>query len=528
MNCLLRLPELPPSLESSCRVAWHIVIGSVLLRRESQVESFDIFQDIAERTGGDIYIGVVGPMRAGKSTFIRRFMELFVIPNITGDYDRQRTIDAMPQAGAGKTVMTVEPKFVPEEAVPIDLKDNLSLNVRVIDCTGYPVEGAQGYIEGDETRMVRTMWYEEPIPFTEAAELGTEKVIMDHSTIGIVVTTDGTIVDIPRENYVEPERKVVQKLQEIGKPFVIVLNSTDPYSKHVSDLATDMEEEYGVPVIPANCLELTHDDIILIIEQVLYEFPVTEITVRVPRWIQMLSSTHWLKSTIQANINAAVDSVKRIRDIDSCVMSLSVSDYVDRVEVEQVKMSTGTATLRLEATDEAFFKVLSERVGQNVMDKADLLGLLNELVVAKKTHDKFALALRELEETGYGIVEPTLEDMQFEEPEMVRQGRNYGVRLSARGPVIHLIKSEVEAEVSPLIGSEEQGLELVNYLMEKFEDDPRKIWATDLFGKSLQDIVIESVSGKIDRMPENVKAKMQETITRILNEGSGGLICIIL
>lgn len=492
------------------------------------MEKFDIFRDIAERTGGDIYIGVVGPMRAGKSTFIRRFMELFVIPNITEPYDKQRTIDAVPQAGTGKTVMTVEPKFVPEEAVPIDLKENLSLNVRVIDCTGYPVEGAQGYTEDDETRMVRTLWYDEPIPFTEAAEIGTEKVICDHSTIGILVTTDGTIVDIPRENYVEPERKVVEKLQEIGKPFVIVLNSTDPYSKEVSDIATDMEEEYGVPVIPANCLELTHDDVVLIMEQVLYEFPVSEMTVRIPRWVQMLSSAHWLKSAIESSIKEAVSSVKRVRDIDACVMALESADNVDRVDVERVEMSTGRAALRLEATEESFFRVLSERVGSGIADKSDLIGLLSDLVVARKTYDKFELALRELEETGYGVVEPTLDDMEFEEPEIIRQGRNYGVRLSAKGPVIHLIRTDVDAEVSPMIGSEEQGHELVAYLMEKFEDDPKKIWGTDLFGKALQDIVVESVSGKVDRMPENVKAKMQETMARILNEGSGGLICIIL
>lgn len=492
------------------------------------MEKFDIFRDIAERTGGDIYIGVVGPMRVGKSTFIRRFMELFVLPNITELYDRQRTIDAMPQAGAGKTIMTVEPKFVPEEAVPIDLKESLSLNVRVIDCTGYPVEGAQGYTEGQEPRMVRTPWFEEPIPFSEAAEIGTEKVIADHSTIGIVVTTDGSIVDIPRENYVEPERKVVQKLLQLGKPFVIVLNSKDPYSKEVSDLATEMEEEYQVPVIPANCLELTHDDIVLVMEQVLYEFPVKEMTVRIPRWVQMLSSSHWLKSSLEANIKEAVNSVKRVRDIDACVMKLGAAEYVAKVDVEKVNMSDGTASLSLETTEDAFLKVAGEKAGTTLVDKGDLLNLLSNLVVAKRTYDKFELALRELEETGYGIVEPTLDDMQFEEPEMVRQGKNYGVRLRAKGPAIHLIKTEVETEVSPIIGSEEQGQELVSYLMEKFEDDPKKIWSTDLFGKSLHDIVLEGVSGKLERMPENARAKMQETLSRVVNEGSGGLICIIL
>jgi len=492
------------------------------------VEKFDIFEDIAKRTGGDIYIGVVGPMRVGKSTFIRRFMELFVLPNITDPYDKQRTIDAMPQSGGGKTIMTVEPKFVPEEAVPIDLKENLSLDVRVIDCTGYPVEGAQGYTEGDEARMVRTPWFEEAIPFVEAAEIGTEKVIADHSTIGIVVTTDGSIVDIPRESYVEPEKKVVQKLTEIGKPFVIVLNSQDPYSKEVSDLATDMEEEYGVPVIPADCLELTQDDIILIMEQVLYEFPVKEMTVKIPRWVQMLEPTHWLRTSLEANIQEAVNSVKRVRDIDACVMRLGVSDYVAKVDVEKVSMSDGTCSLNLETTEEAFLKVLSEKSGKTLFDKADLVDLLSDLVVAKKTYDKFEVALRELDETGYGIVEPQLEDMQFEEPEMVKQGRSYGVRLRAKGPAIHLIKTEIETEVSPIIGSEEQGQELVSYLMEKFEDNPRKIWSTDLFGKSLKDIVLEGISGKVERMPENARAKVQETLSRVINEGSGGLICIIL
>ena len=492
------------------------------------MEKFDIFEDIARRTGGDIYIGVVGPMRVGKSTFIRQFMELFVLPNITDEYDKQRAVDAMPQAGSGRTVMTVEPKFIPEEAVPVDIKDNLSLNVKVIDCTGYPVEGAQGYTEGDQPRMVRTLWAEEPIPFVEAAEIGTEKVIADHSTIGIVVTTDGSILDLPRSAYVDAERKVVEKLSALGKPFVIVLNVKDPYSKEVADLATQMEGEYGVPVIPVNCLELSHDDVTLIMEQVLYEFPVKDMTVRIPKWLQMLSGSHWLRGEIDADIRDAVAAVKRVRDIDACVMRLQSSEHVGSVKVENVDMATGAATLSLEPSDAAFMQVMSERAGVTLSDKADLLSLMGDLVQAKKTYDKFALALRELEETGYGIVEPTLEDMNFEEPEMVRQGRNYGVRLRATGPAIHLIKTEVETTVSPVIGTEEQGEELVSYLMEKFEDDPKKIWATDLFGKSLKDLVLEGVTGKVAKMPENARNKMQETLTRVINEGSGNLICIIL
>lgn len=492
------------------------------------MEKFDIFMDIARRTGGDIYIGVVGPMRVGKSTFIRQFMELFVLPNITDPYDKQRAVDAMPQAGSGKTVMTVEPKFIPDDAVPVDVKDNLSLNVKVIDCTGYPVEGAQGYTEGDLPRMVRTPWFEEPIPFVEAAEIGTEKVIADHATIGIVVTTDGSIVDIPRENYLEPERKVVQKLSALGKPFVIVLNSKDPYSKEVSDLATQMEGEYGVPVIPANCLELNHDDITLVMEQILYEFPVKDMTVRIPKWIQTLSGSHWLRSELDADIKDAVAVVKRIRDIDSCVMRLQASEHVASVKVDKVDMATGAATLDLDATEVAFLQVVGEQAGTGIADKADVLSLVQDLSVAKKTYDKFSLALRELDETGYGIVEPRLEDMAFEEPEMVRQGRNYGVKLRASGPAIHMIRTEVETSVSPVIGTEEQGAELVSYLMEKFEDDPKKIWATDLFGKSLRDLVLDGVTTKIARMPENARNKMQETLARVVNEGSGGLICIIL
>jgi stage IV sporulation protein A len=498
-----------------------------VLRRENQVER-DIFQDIAQRTGGDIYVGVVGPMRTGKSTFIRRFMELFVLPNITDEYDKERAVDAMPQAGAGKTIMTVEPKFVPEDAVQIDIKDNLRLNVKVVDCTGYPVEGVQGYMEDNEPRMVRTPWFDDPIPFIQAAEVGTEKVIVDHATIGIVVSTDGTIVDIPRENYVEAEREIVQKLIDLGKPFVIVLNTVDPYSKEVSDLATDMEGEYGVPVIPANCQELNHDDITLVMEQVLYEFPVKEMAVRVPKWVQTLGSSHWLKSELDADIRDAVSLVKRVRDIDDCVMRLGASEYVSKIQVEKVNMSDGTAMLNLETTEDAFLTVVGEKAGFHIDDKADVLNLVGELSVAKKTYEKFELALRELEETGYGIVEPTLDDMSFEEPEMVKQGRNYGVRLRAMGPVIHLIRTDVETAVNPTIGSAEQGEELVNYLMEKFEDDPAKIWATDLFGKPLRDLVLEGINGKVSRMPESARAKMQETLSRVVNEGSGGLICIIL
>lgn len=492
------------------------------------MEKFDIFEDIARRTGGDIYIGVVGPMRVGKSTFIRQFMELFVLPNITDEYDKQRTIDAMPQAGSGKTVMTVEPKFIPEDAVPIDLKDNLSLRVKVVDCTGFPVEGAQGVTEGDEPRMVKTLWVEDPIPFAQAAEIGTEKVINDHSTIGIVVTTDGSIVDLPREAYVEAEKKVVEKLSAIGKPFVIVLNAKDPYSKEVSDLATQMEGDYGVPVIPANCLDLNQDDITLIMEQVLYEFPVKDMTVRIPRWVQTLSGSHWLRGELDSDIKDAVNAVKRIRDIDACVMRLQASEHVSTVKVDKVDMATGAATVNLEVGETAFLQVMSEKAGMTVGDKADLLSLVGDLTVAKKTYDKFSLALRELDETGYGIVEPRLDDMIFEEPEMIKQGRNYGVRLRAKGPAIHMIKTEVETSVSPVIGTEEQGEELVSYLMEKFEDDPKKIWATDLFGKSLRDLVLEGVTSKIARMPENARNKMQETLGRVVNEGSGGLICIIL
>jgi stage IV sporulation protein A len=492
------------------------------------VEKFDIFMDIARRTNGDIYIGVVGPMRVGKSTFIRQFLELFVLPNITDEYDKERTIDSMPQAGSGRTVTTVEPKFIPEDAVPVDISDSLSLNVKVVDCTGYPVEGAVGYMEGDEPRMVRTPWYEEPIPFVQAAELGTEKVISDHSTIGVVVTTDGSIVDLPRESYVEAEKEIVEKLTALGKPFVIVLNCMDPYSKEVSDLATEMEGEYGVPVIPANCLDLNHDDVTLIMEQVLYEFPVKDMTVRIPKWVQVLSSTHWLRSEIDEDIRDAVAAVKRVRDIDACVMMLQGSDHVAKVTVDKVDMATGAATLDLDVSEESFLRVMSEKTGTTVSDKADILNLVGDLVVAKKTYDRMQLALQELEETGYGIVEPTLADMSFEEPEMVKQGRNYGVRLRARGPAIHMIKTEIETTVSPVIGTEEQGEELVSYLMEKFEDDPKKIWATDLFGKSLRDLVLDGVTTKIARMPENARHKMQETLGRVVNEGSGGLICIIL
>lgn len=492
------------------------------------MEKFDIFRDIAERTRGDIYIGVVGPMRTGKSTFIREFMEVFVLPNITGEYDRQRTRDALPQAGGGKTIMTVEPKFVPDEGVAIDLRDNLSLRVRMIDCTGYPVAGAQGYEDERGPRMVRTPWFEEPVPFQEAADVGTRKVIEDHSTIGIIVTTDGSIVDIPRANYVEPERRAVRELAEIGKPFVIVLNSKDPYSEATSELASEMEGEYGVPVIPVNCLDLNQEDILLIMEQVLYEFPVKQVTVSIPKWIQALETHHWLRSGAEDKIRQAVESVKRVRDIDRCVEDLRSWEHAAGVTIEKVDMGQGNAFIKMEATDESFLRVLSERAGMDIADKADLITMLQDYAETRKTFDKMSLALKEAEETGYGVVEPLISDMIFDEPEVIKQGRNYGVRLRARAPAIHIIKTEVETSVSPLIGSEEQGEELVNYLMEKFEDNPGKIWSTDIFGKPLHEIVKEGISAKIERMPENAKQKIQEALSKVVNEGSGGLICIII
>ncbi|MCL5038354.1 MAG: stage IV sporulation protein A [Firmicutes bacterium] len=492
------------------------------------MEKFDIFKDIAERTGGDIYIGVVGPVRTGKSTFIKRFMDLLVVPNISDPHERQRAIDALPQAAAGKTIMTTEPKFIPDDGIEITVRDNLKLRVRMVDCVGYGVEGALGYQEESGPRMVMTPWFPNEIPFQEAAEVGTRKVISEHSTLGLVVTTDGTITDIPRESYVKAEERVVAELRDLGKPFIVILNSTEPMSQQVLALAANLEEKYDVSVVPLDCATMTAEDVNLVLEQVLYEFPVKEVNINLPKWIEEVEPRHWLRLKFEQAINEAAANVRRLRDVDRIIQRLSTHELIDRVILTSMDMGSGVAKIDMTAKENLFYDLLEEMSGYTLEDKRDVIRMMKELIVAKREYDRFASALQDVSESGYGMVAPGLNDLVFEEPELIRQGGRFGVRLKAKAPSFHLLKADVETEVTPIIGTEKQTEELVKYMMEQFEDDPNKIWQSNLFGKPLSDLMREGISNKLYRMPPNAQTKLQETVQRIVNEGSGGLICIII
>jgi stage IV sporulation protein A len=492
------------------------------------VERFDLFKDIAERTGGDIYIGVVGPVRAGKSTFVKRFMELLVIPNIQDPNSKSRTKDELPQSGAGRMITTAEPKFIPSQAVEITFKDNIKFRVRLVDNVGYSVRGAIGYEDENGPRMVSTPWFDEEIPFQEAAEIGTRKVIEEHSTIGVVVTTDGSITEIPRENYVQAEERVVSELKEIGKPFVIVLNSAEPTNKKTLELKEMLEAKYDVPVIPLNCLEMNQEDIFSLLEEILLEFPLVEINIHLPKWIEVLEKEHYLRKKFEETVKEKIKGINRVRDINKVASSLKESDFLEQVKIKEMNLGTGMAEVLLEAKRELFYKVLSEISGLTIEGEHHLIPLMKDLVDAKREYDKVAKALDDVKRVGYGIVPPQLDELTLEEPEVIRQGSKFGVRIRAIAPSIHMIRADIQTELSPIIGTEKQSEELINYLMSEFENDPAKIWQTNIFGKSLRDLVREGIQNKLIHMPESAQAKLQETLQRIVNEGSGSLICIIL
>jgi len=492
------------------------------------MERFDIFHDMAARTGGDVYVGVVGPVRTGKSTFIKRFMDLLVIPNIDDVYDKERSVDELPQSGAGRTIMTTEPKFVPSEAVAVTIQDNIKVRVRLVDCVGYSVEGALGYEEDDGPRMVMTPWFDYEIPFEEAAEFGTRKVISDHSTIGLVILTDGSITDIPRGSYVPAEERVIGELHDLGKPFAAVLNSTHPWARETLDLATRLAAKYGVPVIPMDCLKMDIEDVLGILREVLYEFPVREVSVRLPVWLNEVPQEHWLKQKFQDVVVSSVKEVKRIRDISGTVRGFAEQDFVSRADLTTLDLGTGQVIIDLDAPRELFFRIIREVSGLEVEGDHHLLRLMRELSVSKREFDKVADGLRDAEELGYGIVMPLLDELELEEPELIRQGSRFGVRLRAAAPSIHMIRANIETEVTTYVGTERQGEELVRRLSDEFEKDPERIWTTDFLGKSLHELVKEGIESKLYRMPENAQQKLQETLQKIVNEGSGGLICIIL
>lgn len=488
----------------------------------------DIYCDIAKRTDGDIYIGVVGPVRTGKSTFIKKFMESLVIPNIASEYRRERAVDELPQSSAGKTIMTTEPKFIPEEAVEVTIGEKARFNARMIDCVGYIVPSAIGYIENEAPRMVITPWFDEEVPFAMAAEVGTRKVIQDHSTIGLVITTDGSISDIPREEYEEAEQRVINELNSINKPFVVLLNCVYPQSKEAVQLAGELSQKYETPVIPVNCVDLEEDDIHNILKQVLYAFPIKEINICMPKWITGLSKGHWLKNNVFDTIRSAAENVKFVRDINSVADSIAGNENISRAAVSEIDLGKGSAEIYAELKSNLFFKVLGEETGIEISGESDLMPLLKELTAVKAKYEKIENALSEVDATGYGIVMPTIDELSLEEPEIVKQGGKYGVRLKASAPSIHMMKADIVTEVSPIVGSEKQSEELVMYLLKEFEESPQKIWESNIFGKSLHELVNEGLHNKLYRMPVDARLKLQETLERIINEGCGGLICFIL
>ena len=488
----------------------------------------NLYRDIALRTDGDIYIGVVGPVRTGKSTFIKRFMETLVLPNIENTYRRDRARDELPQSGSGRTIMTAEPKFVPEEAVEITTEGGATFSVRLIDCVGYMVPGAVGQVEGDLPRMVTTPWFEHEIPMAQAAEIGTRKVIAEHSTIGIVITTDGTISEIARDDYLEAEERVIQELKELGKPFVVLLNSAYPHSERAKTIRDDIAEHYDVPCIAVNCLTLDQETVTQIIRGVLNEFPLRETEVYLPPWVDSLPFDHPIKEGVFEALRQESGSLRRIRDLERAVSALGDYELISDARLTMINMGTGMATVQLDLPRGLFYSTLAQQTGFDIIDDGDLLSLLTTLAQIKRSYDRVSVALDEVERTGYGIVAPTPEQMTLDEPEIVKQGGRYGVRLKASAPSIHMMRADIHTEVSPIMGTEKQSEEMVNFLLQEFEGNTSRIWESNLFGKSFHDIVAEDLSGKLKRMPEDAREKLRETIQRILNEGTGGLICIIL
>ena len=487
-----------------------------------------IYHQISARTGGDIYIGVVGPVRTGKSTLIKRFMETMVLPGMENMYKRERARDELPQSGTGRTIMTAEPKFVPEEAAEITLPDGGTCRVRLVDCVGYLVDGALGSMEDDAPRMVSTPWQEEPMTLAEAAETGTHKVIGEHSTIGLVVTTDGTFTDIPRENYVPAEKRVIEELSALGKPFVVLVNSADPNGEAAQAVCEELRTQYSVEPVAVNCLTLDEDGIADILQRVLYEFPVCEIGFVLPRYIGSLPAQHPVQVSIYQCIRSAAAAGQKMRDLRAMCSKLAENEYISRAAVEHLTLGSGEARLRIEIPESVFYGIVGEQTGIQIRDAADLIAMLDDFAGIKRQYERLRGALDQVYQTGYGIVMPSVEELTLEEPEIVRQGGRYGIRLRASAPSIHLMRANIKAEVSPIVGTEKQSEELIHYLLSEFEEQPEKIWDTNIFGKSLNELVREELSHKLSRMPDDARGKIRETLEKIINESAGGLICIIL
>ena len=492
------------------------------------MEERNIYKDIETRTGGDIYIGVVGPVRTGKSTFIRQFMDTLVLPHIDDDSRRERANDELPQSSAGRTIMTTEPKFVPENAVGITLDGTAHLRVRMIDCVGYIVDSAMGYIEDDAERLVNTPWNDAPIPFRDAAETGTRKVISEHATIGILVTTDGSFGDIPRGDYTAAEERVVSELHSSGKPFIILLNTTDPDSANSRELSRALSKKYDAPTVAADCLTLDENSIKGILASLLFEFPIREIRIALPRWMTRLEGDHWLRCSVFDAIRQSCEKLCKIREVNDAAAAMPACEYIDDASIDALELGQGRADVSVTLSEGLFYRVLSEKSGLDIADERSLLDCICTLSGSRERVEKISDAYEDVMSTGYGIVMPSMEELSLEEPEIVRQNGKYGIRLRASAPSIHMMRINTTAEVTPIVGSEQQSEELVSYLLREFEENPAKIWESNIFGKSVSDLVGEGLHNKLYRMPPKARAKVGETVEKIINDGCNGLICIIL
>lgn len=492
------------------------------------MEKYDIYQTIAERTNGDIYVGVVGPVRTGKSTFIQKFMETLVIPNIADPHERQRALDEMPQSADGRTIMTTQPKFVPNQAVNVKLREHVEVKVRMLDCVGYLIEGAKGHLEGEQQRMVRTPWSDEELPFEKAAEIGTQKVIKDHSTIGILITSDGNVTDIERKSYIPAEERVVRELKEYNKPFVMLLNSKEPTSKHCENMRLSLEEKYEIPVVAVNVMELNLDQINGILERILFEFPLKKLDLKLPEWMRALPCDHPIMKALTDQLKSDGIQMAKMKDCEKFATQFSCEEYFSSPVMQQILLGEGRAVYQLEAKEGLFNSILSQVAGEDIADDYALMNFVQRLAKAGAEYDKLKQALAEVKENGYGVVTPSLDEMSLEEPQIVRQGSKFGVRLKASAPSLHIMRVDINTEVSPIVGTEQQSEELVKYLLSEFENDPKGIWETNMFGKSLHALVKEGLTNKLHAMPTDAQNKMRKTLSRIVNEGKGGMICILL
>ena len=488
---------------------------------------FDVYNDIQARTGGEIYIGVVGPVRTGKSTFIKRFMDLLVIPGIEDVHSKERAIDELPQAAAGKTIMTTEPKFIPKEAAQIALNEETNVKIRLIDCVGYMVEGASGHIENESERMVKTPWFDHEIPFTQAAEIGTKKVISEHSTIGIVITTDGSFGDISRNNYMQPEEKTIEELKRLGKPFIVLLNTNKPYSNEALRITEEIQQRYDVTVMAVNCEQLRKEDINNIMENILSAFPITEINFYMPKWAEMLPADHWLKNDLIVSVKNLFDNITRVKDANPSNF-LTDSEYVKRFKVDQVNMQDGTVSVNVEFDDMYYYKILSDLIGVPITGEYQLIATLREMAEKKLEYEKVSAAVNQVKSKGYGIVTPLQEEIRLEEPEVMKHGNKFGVKIKASAPSIHMIKAEIITEIAPIVGTEEQAKDLMNYINDNANENPEGIWDTNIFGKSIRQLVDEGINGKANKLTDESQVKLQETMQKIINDSNGGIICIII